>query len=138
MDETKKIQDAVIEKADDMEEGPVEEKEEDVESEERIYKNKRADFYIELGLILILGILVGIAVKTEADKKITIGFSDYLIKQVPNAYNINQMEAQLVQEQSQTQSQAQNVENSSSISVSSGQSQSSQSQSQSSSVNSNQ
>ncbi len=107
MDETKKIQDAVVEKADDTKvETVAEEKAEEVVPEEKVYRNKKADFYIELGLILILGILIGIAVKTEAKKKITIGFSDYLIKQVPNSYNINQMEIQAQQQQAQGQTDA--------------------------------
>ena len=109
MDETNKIQDAEIEKTDDVKEEPkIEENFEELEPE-KIRKNKKIDFYVELGLILILGILIGIAIKTEAEKKITIGFSDYMIKQVPEGYNINQVKAQLIEQQTQNQSQGSGI-----------------------------
>ena len=56
-------------------------------------KNSQADFYIELVLVLILGILIGYAVKAEAAKRITIGFNDYKMKIVPGQYDINALQA---------------------------------------------
>lgn len=69
--------------------------------------NKKKDFYIELVLIFILGILIGIAVKTEADKKITIGFNDYQMKIAKQDFNINQLQAD-VTKKSMEQSAATN------------------------------
>jgi len=66
---------------------------ESVENDEEREKNrKRVDFLIEMALLLILGILIGIAVKTEANKRITIGFNDYKMKIPQNIYNINKMQ----------------------------------------------
>jgi len=58
------------------------------------------DFYVELVLFLILGVLIGIAVKTEASKKITMGFNDYRMKVGVTHYNINQLQADLIEKQS--------------------------------------
>lgn len=58
-------------------------------------KNRRIDTYIEFVLILILGILIGIAVKTEAEKRITIGFDDYQMKIVRQDFDINKIQAEV-------------------------------------------
>lgn len=58
-------------------------------------KRKKTDFYIELVLFFILGILIGIAVKTEASKKITIGFNDYKMKIMKQDYDINKLQTDL-------------------------------------------
>lgn len=62
-------------------------------------KRKLSDFYIELALFFILGVLIGIAVKTEASKRVTIGFEDYKMNIYPQAYNINKLQADLLQKQ---------------------------------------
>jgi len=59
----------------------------------------KVDFFIEIALIFILGILIGIAVKTEAIKRITIGYNDYQIKIEDNRYSINQLEKDLISKQ---------------------------------------
>ena len=59
-------------------------------------KKRRTDIYIEFALIFILGILIGVAVKTEAAKRITIGFDDYKMKISSQDYDINKMQAELV------------------------------------------
>lgn len=59
-------------------------------------KKRRTDIYIEFALIFILGILIGVAVKTEAVKRITIGFDDYKMKISSQDYDINKMQAELV------------------------------------------
>ncbi len=65
------------------------------ESPEELLRAKKRDWYVELALVLILGILIGVALKTEASKKITIGFEDYKNKATAQYYNINQMRIDL-------------------------------------------
>jgi len=70
---------------------------ETLKNNEEIEKNrKRTDFLIEMALLLILGILIGIAVKTEANKRITIGFNDYKMKIPANMYNINKLQTEIL------------------------------------------
>lgn len=76
---------------------PSEEKEGDWE------KNQKKDFYVEIILMLVLGILIGIAVKTEAAKRITIGSDDYKMKFSANAYNLNNLEKELAKTQAEAQ-----------------------------------
>lgn len=80
-------------------------------SEESKPKKKRNDFYIELVLFFILGILVGIAAKTEALKRITVGFDDYKMKIERQDYDINELEIKLSQEQAQDTQNEQAPEN---------------------------
>lgn len=63
------------------------------ETSAEIEKRVRRDYYIELALFLALGILLGIAVKTEASKHITIGFSDYQMKSGAGHYSINKLQS---------------------------------------------
>lgn len=65
------------------------------ESEEDLEKKRKREVVFELVLFLVLGILIGITVKTEAVKRITIGFSDYKIITGKNAYNIEDMKKNL-------------------------------------------
>lgn len=58
--------------------------------------DKKADFFIEIALVFILGILIGIAVKTEAAKRITIGFNDYQVKKASQNYDINKLGRDLI------------------------------------------
>lgn len=39
-------------------------------------------------LIFILGFLVGVAVKTEAKKRITIGYGDYLVSEMKQGFDL--------------------------------------------------
>ena len=55
-------------------------------------EKKQENPHIEKVLILILGILIGIALKTEALEKITIGFDDYLMTSYEQSYDLNKME----------------------------------------------
>lgn len=43
---------------------------------------------INLILILILGFLVGVAVKTEAKKRVTIGYNDYLVNEMKQDFDL--------------------------------------------------
>ena len=62
-------------------------------------KKGKYDFYVELGLFLILGILIGIALKAEAVKRITIGYDDYKMKIMKNDFDINKIEKDILQKQ---------------------------------------
>lgn len=64
-------------------------------------ENNKMDVYIELALIFILGILIGIVVKIEATKKITIGFNDYQMKIVKQDFDINKLQLEVVKKNSQ-------------------------------------
>lgn len=93
MEEETKIQEAEIEQI--KNEG---EKKEELDlvfanSEE---KKRRTDVYIEFVLIFILGILIGVAIKTEAVKRITIGFDDYKMKIFSQDYDINALQTDLI------------------------------------------
>ncbi|MFZ5982014.1 MAG: hypothetical protein ACOYS2_00345 [Patescibacteria group bacterium] len=77
---------------------------------------KRVDIYVELALFLVLGILMGIAIKTEASKKLTIGFDDYKMNILPKGYDINQLQKEEIQKQieesqKQAESEGQTFEN---------------------------
>lgn len=60
-------------------------------------KNSKRDLHIEFVLIFILGILLGIAFKTEAVKKITIGFDDYKMKIARQDFDINHLQIEVSQ-----------------------------------------
>ena len=65
-----------------------------------IKKNhKKTELYIELGLILALGFFLGIGIKNEAEKKITIGFNDYKMKMEPIEFSLNKMQKDLLTQQ---------------------------------------
>lgn len=70
-------------------------------------KNKKTDFYVEIVLFFILGILIGIAIKNEAFKRITIGFDDYKMKIQRQDYNLNKIEKDLIEKQMQEAQQNQ-------------------------------
>jgi hypothetical protein len=78
-------------------------KENSEEKKDNWEKNQKKDFYIEIILMLILGILIGVAVKTEAVKRITIGSDDYKMKVFANTYNLNNLEKELAQNQEEAQ-----------------------------------
>jgi len=87
MEEEKIIKDAEVETKKDVE----------VSEEEKIKKMKM-DKYVEFLLIFVLGVLIGVAVKTEAAKRITMGFDDYLMKMHKQEYNINGLQDALAEE----------------------------------------
>ncbi|HRY82906.1 MAG TPA: hypothetical protein P5232_04390 [Candidatus Moranbacteria bacterium] len=68
-------------------------------------KKRKYDFYMELVLFLVLGILIGVALKTEAVKRITMGFDDYKMKIMKQDFDINKIEEDILKKQ------AENVEN---------------------------
>lgn len=57
-------------------------------------KNKvRTDFI----LYFIMGVLLGVIIKTEAAKRVVIGFDDYKLAGIRQDYDINKMEKDLVE-----------------------------------------
>jgi len=76
------------------------------ESEEDLAKKKKREVIFEMVLFLVLGILLGITIKTEAVKRITIGFNDYNIVNGINSYNISDMKNKLNKQAEAAQTQA--------------------------------
>ncbi|HOW60413.1 MAG TPA: hypothetical protein P5548_02300 [Candidatus Moranbacteria bacterium] len=72
-------------------------------------KLKRGAIF-EMLLFFILGILIGITIKTEAVKKITIGFSDYKIASGKSSYDIESMKRNLEQQQAEAIQAAQQTQ----------------------------
>jgi len=66
---------------------------------ENITPGKKSNFYFELALFLILGFLLGVVIKTEAAKRVTIGFYDYKVSATGQSYDINEMQKNLLEEQ---------------------------------------
>lgn len=70
-------------------------------------QKKRKDFLIELFLFFILGVLLGVAFKTEANKKIAIGFNDYKMKIHRQEYDIDKLQKDLIAKQIQAEEEKQ-------------------------------
>lgn len=56
---------------------------------------KKIDFRFELALFLILGFLLGVVIKTEAVKRVTIGFNDGEIESVRQGYDFEKIKTDL-------------------------------------------
>jgi len=67
-------------------------------------RNKKTDIYIEFVLLFILGVLVGIAIKTEATRRITIGFDDWQMKIVRQDVDFNKMQLEVAKKADEQQS----------------------------------
>jgi len=72
-------------------------------------KKRKSDFYIELALFFILGILLGLAIKTESVKKITMGFDDYKMNIMRQDYKINQIQKDLAQKNAEAMQKEQEI-----------------------------
>ena len=59
-------------------------------------KRGRRDYYIELVLFLILGILLGVALKTEAVKRVTMGYNDYKMKIMSQDFDVNKLQKDIL------------------------------------------
>lgn len=72
-------------------------KKEEIQEEE---KNpvKKIDFRFEIALFFILGFLLGIVIKTEASKRVTIGFNDNEIASVKQAFNFEKIKEEIAKE----------------------------------------
>lgn len=74
---------------------------------------KKIDFRFELALFLILGFLLGVVIKTEAVKRVTIGFNDGEIESVRQGYDFEKIKADLANaSKAQEQDSAATEENS--------------------------
>ncbi len=80
-------------------------------------RKARRDLKIELISFFVLGILLGITLKSEAVKKITIGYNDYKVKTAIDDYNVSQLKADMIEqaqkeamEEQETTETEQNVE----------------------------
>ncbi len=67
--------------------------------------NERTINYL---LILILGFLVGVAVKTEAKKKVTIGYDDYLVSDMKQGFDLMKDEMAPAQQGQEESAQPEN------------------------------
>jgi len=67
-------------------------------------------FYFEMALFLVLGFLVGVAVKTEAAKRVTIGFNDYKVVSLKQGYSFSEIQKNLAEKQKAAQENAESGE----------------------------
>jgi hypothetical protein len=56
---------------------------------------RKIDFRFELALFLILGFLLGVVIKSEAVKRVTIGFNDGSIASVRQGYDFEKIKEDL-------------------------------------------
>jgi hypothetical protein len=75
---------------------------------EKKKRNRKTDLYIELVLFFILGLLIGVTLKTEADKRITIGYNDYQMNIKKQDYNINQLQIDIAKKVAEENSSQKN------------------------------
>jgi hypothetical protein len=75
----------------DIAEAEVQEKIEDIKEEKKI------DFRFEIALFLILGFLLGIVIKTEASKRITIGYNDGSVVSMKQGYDFDKIEKEIAE-----------------------------------------
>jgi len=61
------------------------------ENENKTSERKKIDFRFELALFLILGFLLGVVIKSEAVKRVTIGFNDGEIISVRQGYDFDKI-----------------------------------------------
>jgi F0F1-type ATP synthase assembly protein I len=73
-------------------------------------KKKKYDLYVEFVLLFILGVLLGIALKNEATRRVTIGFDDYKMNIMKSDFDINQIEKDILEAQKKEQEQEQEQE----------------------------
>ncbi len=95
-----------IEKEDEEKTEEIKITEGEIETGEVLEKKKRREAIFELALFLILGILLGITIKTEAVKKITIGFNDYQINTKVQRYDVSAMKKELDDQMAEQQKAA--------------------------------
>ena len=69
--------------------------EKEIETGEVLEKKKRREAIFEMALFFVLGVLLGVTIKTEAVKRITIGFNDYQIVKPLQSYNVTDLKKNL-------------------------------------------
>jgi len=75
---------------------------------EEMEKEKQKGIFSEKILLFILAVLIGIAVKTEAVKRITIGFDDYLMKFERRDFDLNRMQDEQIRKMIEAAKQEEN------------------------------
>jgi hypothetical protein len=90
MEEKNEIKDAVI-----------------IDEKKSSSSKRKIDFRFELALFLILGFLLGVVIKTEASKRITIGFNDGSVPSLRQAYDFKEISEELEKKANSTQQSAQ-------------------------------
>jgi len=75
-----------------------------------VHPESKRGFYFEMALFLILGFLLGVVVKTEAVKKVTMGFNDYKIVSLKQGYNFSEMRKNLAEKQEKAKKNAETNE----------------------------
>lgn len=76
------------------------------EKNEDFKPGKKIDFRFELALFLILGFLLGVVIKTEAAKRVTIGFNDNAITSLKQAYDFEKIKEEIANQNSASEQQA--------------------------------
>lgn len=66
-----------------------------------IEKKGKSDFYVEMLLVGILGILLGIAIKSEALKRIAVGYDDYKMTISRQDYDIKKFQKDIIKERNE-------------------------------------
>lgn len=59
---------------------------------------EKKNLYLEYILFLVLGFLLGIVIKTEAAKSITVGYNDYQVDTKSVYYDLNALQKKLKEE----------------------------------------
>lgn len=85
-----------------------------IETAEVIEKKKRREVIFEMALFFVLGILLGVTIKSEAMKRITIGFNDYQITKIMQSYDIADLKKNLNDKLTKQQDEQQAVQQSTS------------------------
>ncbi|MDY0302336.1 MAG: hypothetical protein RBR98_00940 [Candidatus Moranbacteria bacterium] len=78
----------------------------EIESDSENNDNTQKNYRTEVILILIIGLLLGIMLKAEALKNISIGFSDYKVKGGLQAYDVEQIEKEIKEKQEAQKAEA--------------------------------
>ncbi|MEF3692181.1 MAG: hypothetical protein V3574_03975 [Candidatus Moraniibacteriota bacterium] len=68
--------------------------------------NNQKNYRTEVILILIIGLLLGIMLKAEALKNISIGFSDYKVNGGSQDYDVEQIEKEMKEKQEAQKAEA--------------------------------
>lgn len=73
-------------------------------------KDKKRNYRTEIILIFVIGLLLGIMLKAESLKKVSIGFSDYKVMGGSQEYNLDEIEKRLTDESKKQQEESVQVE----------------------------
>ncbi len=78
----------------------------DIAGSEETKEEKKVDFRFELVLFLILGFLLGVVIKTEASKWVTIGYNDGSVVSEKQGYNFEKIEKEIADKSEAASEQA--------------------------------